>query len=149
MAQKIWILDDFLTTEEVAEYRRVVESYRAKAGQPIYEDTKGVVRRFWDRFGARLQRECGVLRLTNFVTVSHSNRAVDWHYDVSKDGDTHKVLVYLDDVAGTLFRVDGSVRAIEARPGRAVVFDFSLEHAGEAIPPGRGEKYTLGFRAVV
>jgi hypothetical protein len=149
MAQKIWVLDNFLTVEEVAEYRHVVNSYSGRSGHPIYEDKKGVVDGFWARFGARLQRECGVLRLTNFVTVSRSNRALDWHYDLSKAGDTHKVLVYLDDVAGTLFRVDGGVRAVEARPGRVVVFDFSLEHAGEAIPSGRGEKYTIGFRAVV
>jgi hypothetical protein len=149
MAARIWVLDDFMTAEEVAEYRHVVDSYRGGAGNPIYEDKKGIVSRFWDRFGTRLQRDCGAIRLTNYVTVSRSGRALDWHYDLSKAGDTHKVLVYLDDVAGTLFRVDGGVRKVEARPGRVVVFDFSLEHAGDAIPPGRGYKYTLGFRAVV
>ena len=149
MAGRIWVLDDFLTAEEVVEYRGVVDSYRGRKNHPIYEDKTGTVSRFWDRFGTRLQRECGVTRLTNFVTISRSDQALNWHYDRSKDGDTHKVLVYLDDVAGTLFRADGGVRKVEARPGRVVVFDFSLEHAGEDIPPGRGYKYTLGFRAVV
>jgi hypothetical protein len=146
-APQIWVLDNFLTAEEVVEYRRVVDSYRRQGAHPIYEDKKGIVSQFWERFGARLRDECGVQRLTNFVTVSRSSKALEWHYDNSKDGDTHKVLVYLDDVAGTLFRVDGGVRAVEAHPGRVVVFDFRLEHAGDTIPPGRGDKYTLGFRA--
>ena len=82
------------------------------------------------------------------MTISRSARGIDWHYDRSYEGDTHKILLYLDDVAGTLFRVDGIVRKVEAQPGRAVIFDMRLEHAGDNIPNGRGKKYTIGFRGV-
>jgi hypothetical protein len=144
----ITVIDNLLTSAEILEYRAFVDSCRHFTQAPILSNKEAVVENFWMRYGERLRREAGIQRITNFVTVSRSDRALGWHYDESKDGDTHKILIYLDDVAGTLFRMGdgGGIREIAAVPGRAVIFDFRLEHAGAPIPPGRGGKYTVGFR---
>ena len=146
----ITVLDDFLTEAEVVEYRTFVSKQRHMTQAPILHNQKAVATAFWERFGERLRTEAQVQRITDHVTVSRSTVPMNWHYDASKEGGTHKVLVYLDDIAGTLFEMeDGRIQEVAARPGRAVVFDFRLKHAGAPIPPGRGGKYTIGFRGVV
>jgi hypothetical protein len=146
----ITVLDNFLTSAEIAEYRAFVDRHGHTLQAPILHEQGAVATDFWRRFGERLRTEAGVQRITDRVTVSRSDRPLKWHYDVSKEDDTHKVLIYLDDIAGTLFQMeDGRIQEVAAKPGRAVVFDFRLKHAGAPIPPGGGKKYTIGFRGIV
>lgn len=145
---QIQIMDDFLTNEQVIEYRTLVDSYGLFSS--IICNRDDIIDAFSITHKEKLESVFGITRVTPYMTVSRGLRNLDWHYDRSLDGDTHKLLIYLDDVAGTLFRLQDEkqqIYHIEPKAGRAVLFPFSLEHKGEEIT-GTREKYTIGFRVV-
>ncbi len=84
-------------------------------------------------------------RFTPYVTYTRSTRPVSWHYDEPK-GSSHKLYVYLNDSAGTIFDRKALVR-VNGTKGTMVLFDVDLEHCGAEQEPGP-PKLVLGLRPV-
>lgn len=90
------------------------------------------------------------------VTFSKEAVEVTPHYDGTKGGETHKVLLFLDGTAGTRFwetqqeYMQGECpMELPAARGTVVVFPMSLYHDSQAYRPRGAVKSTLGLRAVL
>ncbi len=147
--EPVIVVDNFLSAEEIAEYCCLIDKQRNTANNISRRET--LKDEFWTRHGARC-RELGVADLKSQVTLSSNTKHLDWHRDPVFGGETHKLLIYLNAFpegagGGTLFKIPGisGVQRIAPRPGRLVIFDIRLEHAGEPFPAGMA-KYSIGFR---
>lgn len=80
------------------------------------------------------------------VTITDTTEPTKWHRDAPR-GATHKLLVYWNDVAGTLFRVtdpEPHELLVPGVSGTIVLFDIRLEHRSA---PTRGRrKRAVGLR---
>lgn len=145
----ITVVDDFLTPEEVEEFKRLIDDKGTQTNR-IYPKRE-LAATFWERHRVALAT-LGVGKIHNQVTLSNNSTHVKWHKDPVFGDETHKILIYLNELpsgGGTLFRMpDGSIWREHAVPGRLVLFDIRLEHSGEPFPAGCA-KYTMGFRASV
>lgn len=145
----ITAVDDFLTPEQIDEYKRLIDEKGTQTNR--IHPKKAVVEEFWLRHQDAL-RAIGVIKIFNQISLSNNTTHLNWHKDPVFGDETHKILIYLNELpsgGGTLFRMpDGSIRHENAVAGRLVMFDIRLEHAGEPFPTGCA-KYTIGFRAGV
>ncbi|NCY21031.1 hypothetical protein EBX31_03625 [bacterium] len=143
----ITVVDGFLTLEEVEEFKRLIDD-RGVQSNRIYLKRE-LAATFWERHREALTA-IGVGKIYNQVTLSNSSTHLKWHKDPIFSDETHKILIYLNELpsgGGTLFKMsDGSIRREQAVPGRLILFDICLEHSGEKFPSGCA-KYTIGFRA--
>ena len=149
--EPVTVIDDFLSADEIAEYCQLIDRERNTANNICRRDT--LKNEFWSRHEARC-RELGIVSLKSHVTFSKNTTHIDWHKDTVFGDETHKLLIYLsafkeDSGGGTLFKIPESntIRRIAPQPGRLVIFDIRLEHAGEPFPAGMC-KYSIGFRGV-
>ncbi len=92
---------------------------------------------------------------TDHVTFSEEDLEVDPHYDAVMAQETHKLLLYLDEVAGTRFwetkeAFHRDQCPLEVAPGRGtvVIFPMSLYHDSGRFPPS-STKRTLGLRMML
>jgi len=88
-----------------------------------------------------------------FVTFSEEDVEVDPHYDEVKNGETHKLLLFLDTVAGTRFwesketyRKKNCPLVVGPARGTVVIFPMSLYHDSARYEPQYSIKRTLGLR---
>jgi len=88
-----------------------------------------------------------------FVTLSEEDVEVEPHYDEVKNGETHKLLLFLDTVAGTRFwetkeEYQKKHCPLVVGPGRGtvVIFPMSLYHDSARYEPQYSIKRTLGLR---
>lgn len=142
----IQILDDFLTPEDLISYTDYVKS---KDNQAILVD-ENMAESFWNKYKEKLA-PLGITSLENRITVSHLNHAVGIHKDERFGKETHKILIYLNDVenGGTVFFMrDRKEFVLENRKNRLVLFNLSLEHKGQYFKT-KQTKYTIGFRAIL
>jgi hypothetical protein len=88
-----------------------------------------------------------------FVTFSEEDVEVEPHYDEVKNGETHKLLLFLDTVAGTRFWETKEEYQKKHCPllvgparGMVVIFPMSLYHDSARYEPQYSIKRTLGLR---
>lgn len=88
-----------------------------------------------------------------FVTFSEEDVEVEPHYDEVKNGETHKLLLFLDTVAGTRFWETKDEYQKKHCPllvgparGTVVIFPMSLYHDSARYEPQYSIKRTLGLR---
>lgn len=134
----------FLLKED--ECLRIESHFRCSKGQPRIRQNALIDGLLTCALGrARLDTEwmsCGL------VTQSEDRTPLGGHYDPVVGQETHKLLVYLDDTAGTDFFAtpDGPVSwSVDARRGDAVLFPITLYHASKPFAPGL-IKRTVGLR---
>jgi hypothetical protein len=141
-----YVIDDVITTEEVATYLDLVKRSPLKQGNKDYPD---VTASFWGRHGTRLT-ELGFTGILPTVTVSKNKSPLPRHTDQRIGAGTYKVLIYLNEVpaGGTVFYLSGGrEELIENRLGRMVLFNIGLPHASQVFSRSGGRiKYTIGFR---
>lgn len=89
----------------------------------------------------------------NYVTFSEENVEVNPHFDAIKGGETHKLLLFLDEVAGTRFwesknnfEKNHCPLVVKPSRGTVVIFPMSLYHDSERFQPRHSIKRTLGLR---
>lgn len=88
-----------------------------------------------------------------FVTFSEEDLEVEPHYDEVKNGETHKLLLFLDTVAGTRFwetkeeyQKKHCPLVVGPARGTVVIFPMSLYHDSARYEPQYSIKRTLGLR---
>lgn len=102
-----------------------------------------------------IQQELPVsgVEYTEYVTFSEETLEVTPHYDVVKANETHKILLFLDSVAGTrfweakaAFELDHCPLVVGGSRGTVVIFPMSLFHDSARYEPYGSTKRTLGLR---
>jgi len=78
----------------------------------------------------------------DLVTVTKTKMSYGKHVDDKYEGDKYKLLVYLNDSAGTSF-YGKEVTQVEGKAGRGVLFDISIEHGSQRVS---NLKYVIGVR---
>lgn len=93
------------------------------------------------------------VQFEDYVTFSEENVEVQPHYDAIKGGESHKLLLFLDEIAGTRFweSQDDFERnhcplVVKPSRGTVVIFPMSLYHDSARFEPRNSIKRTLGLR---
>ena len=92
-------------------------------------------------------KELGILGISDDITISKNNKPIPKHRDTKVSGETHKILIYLNNVSGTYFYIDGKEILVENKVNRLVLFDINIEHKGQEFSCDYIKK-TIGFRTI-
>jgi hypothetical protein len=150
MDHKIIVVDDFLQTHDIDALIGVVRQCRVS--QKIFTNHKSrllassIFSKYKDAFNA-----ISVIGLHPSVTITNNNTCIRRHLDKKIGRETHKILIYLNDVpdGGTIFYIGDKERIVENRKGRLVLFDISLEHSGQEFDGRNYRKMAIGFRPLM
>jgi hypothetical protein len=152
---EILVFPGLISEEDCAAMDDYLEELVAREGAPrrIVSERDSPLHRL---LGGAVQRvvPSGV-EFLEWVTFSKEAVEVSPHYDSSKGRETHKVLLFLDGVAGTRFwETQAAFQAGEcplrlpAARGTVVVFPMALYHDSDAYQPQGAIKSTLGLRSI-
>lgn len=143
-------IDDFLDSEDLVKFNNYV--YDSKLCQDIKQDPS-FTNEFWAKYASKIKQLLGPTgpggplgpTILPHVTVTQSRNPVFKHIDKKMASETHKILIYLNDLkdAGTLFYDKGQKLHIVNKKNRLVLFDINLEHESENFV---GLKKAIGFR---
>lgn len=146
----IFIVDDFLKPEELEVYKNLANQ---KKSQKVIQDPK-LAEEFWKLYGDEIRKlDSNCIGIFPSVTITNSTTPIQRHTDVNRHGERYKILIYLNFVSngGTLFYTNDTIKLIENRENRLVMFDMSISHEsqdfqklGESI-----KKLAIGFRVEV
>lgn len=143
----IFIVDDFLNPEELAFYKNLANQ---KKSQKVIEDYI-LAEEFWKLYGGEIRKlDSTCVGVFSSVTITNSTTPIQRHTDVNRHGERYKILIYLNPVSngGTLFYTNDTVKLIENRENRLVMFDMRIPHESQDFQKlGQTiKKLAIGFR---
>jgi hypothetical protein len=154
----IFIVDEFLNIRELEKYKTLVNQ---KQSQKVIEDSK-LAEEFWELYGDEIRKlDSNCIGIFPSVTITNSTKPIQRHTDVNRHGERYKILIYLNSVpnGGTLFYANDTVKLIENRENRLVMFDMRISHESQdfqklpaKLAAEQGEsikKLAIGFRVQV
>jgi hypothetical protein len=146
MKEPYKIIDNFLSIEDLEMLLEYVENNGSAQSRFKSKDTANYMyTKYEDTF-----KELGILGLNDEITISNNNKPIPKHKDSKISGETHKILIYLNNVnngGGTYFYIDGKEILVENKVNRLVLFDINIEHKGQEFSRDCKKK-TIGFRPI-
>jgi len=146
MKEPYKIIDNFLSIEDLEMLLEYVENNGSAQSRFKSKDTANYMyTKYEDTF-----KEFGILGLNDEITISNNNKPIPKHKDNKISGETHKILIYLNNVnngGGTYFYIDGKEILVENKVNRLVLFDINIEHKGQEFSRDCKKK-TIGFRPI-
>ena len=146
MKEPYKVIDNFLSIEDLKMLSEYVDNNGST--QSRYK-SKDIANYIYTNYADTL-KELGVFGLSDDITISKNNKPIPKHRDDKVSGETHKILIYLNDVnngGGTYFYIDGKEFLVENKVNRLVLFDINIEHKGQEFSRDCIKK-TIGFRAL-
>ena len=143
MKEAYKVIDDFLSIEDLEMLSEYVDNNGSVQSRYKSKDIANYIHtNYVDKF-----KELDVFGLSDDITISKNNKPISKHKDNIISGETHKILIYLNNVndGGTYFYIDGKEILVENKVNRLVVFDINIEHKGQAFSSDCIKK-TIGFR---
>ena len=143
MKEAYKVMDDFLSIEDLELLSEYVDNNGSVQSRYKSKDIANYIHtKYVDKF-----KELDVFGLSDDITISKNNKPIPKHKDNIISGETHKILIYLNNVndGGTYFYIDGKEILVENKVNRLVVFDINIEHKGQAFSSDCIKK-TIGFR---
>lgn len=140
------VIDNFLSSSNLELLYNYVENNYST--QSIVVDdilSKQIYNDHVDKF-----RELAVVELSDRITISKGIIPIAKHRDNVICGETHKILIYLNEIpnGGTYFYINGKAELVENKLNRLVLFDIKLEHRGQDFSRDYIKK-TIGFRPIM
>ena len=146
MKEPYQVIDNFLSIEDLEMLLEYVENNGSAQSRFKSKDTANYMyTKYEDTF-----KEFGILGLNDEITISNNNKPIPKHKDNKISGETHKILIYLNNVnngGGTYFYIDGKEILVENKVNRLVLFDINIEHKGQEFSRDYIKK-TIGFRPI-
>lgn len=144
MKEAYKVIDNFLSIEDLEMLSEYVDNNdSAQSRYKSKEIANYINTNYVDKF-----KELGILGISDDITISKNNKPIPKHRDNKVSGETHKILIYLNNVSGTYFYIDGKEILVENKVNRLVLFDINIEHKGQEFS-GDYIKKTIGFRTEV
>ena len=146
MKEAYKIIDDFLSIEDLEMLSEYVDNNGSVQSRYKSKDIANYIHtNYVDKF-----KELDVFGLSDDITISKNNKPIPKHRDKKLSGETHKILIYLNNVndgGGTYFYIDGKEILVENKVNRLVLFDINIEHKGQEFSSDYIKK-TIGFRTI-
>ena len=147
MKEAYKVIDNFLSIEDLEMLSEYVENNGSAQSRYKSKDiANNIYTKYVDKF-----KELGILGLSDEITISKNNKPIPKHTDNKVSGETHKILIYLNNVnngGGTYFYIDGKEILVENKINRLVLFDINIEHKGQEFSCEYIKK-TIGFRTIL
>ena len=144
MKEPYKVIDNFLSIEDLEMLLEYVDNNGSAQSRYKSKDIANYIyTNYVDKFN-----ELGILGLNDEITISKNNKPIPKHRDNKVSGETHKILIYLNNVnngGGTYFYIDGKEILVENKENRLVLFDINIEHKGQEFSSDYIKK-TIGFR---
>jgi hypothetical protein len=146
MKEAYQVIDNFLSIEDLEMLSEYVDNNGSAQSRYKSKDiANNIYTKYVDKF-----KELGILGLSDEITISKNNKPITKHRDNKVCGETHKILIYLNNVnngGGTYFYIDGKEILVENKINRLVLFDINIEHKGQEFSRDYIKK-TIGFRTL-
>ena len=143
MKEAYQVIDNFLSIEDLEMLSEYVDNNdSAQSRYKSKEIANYINTNYVDKF-----KELGILGISDDITISKNNKPIPKHRDNKVSGETHKILIYLNNVSGTYFYIDGKEILVENKVNRLVLFDINIEHKGQEFSRDYIKK-TIGFRTL-
>ena len=124
MKEPYKVIDNFLSIEDLEMLSEYVDNNDSAQSRYKSKDiTNYIYTNYEDKF-----KELGIFGLSDDITISKNNKPIPKHRDNKVSGETHKILIYLNNVNN-----------------RLVIFDINIEHKGQEFSCDYIKK-TIGFR---
>ena len=143
MKEAYKVIDNFLSIEDLEMLLEYVENNGSAQSRFKSKDTANYM---YTKYEYTF-KELGILGLNDEITISNNNKPIPKHKDSKISGETHKILIYLNNVSGTYFYIDGKEILVENKVNRLVLFDINIEHKGQEFSRDYIKK-TIGFRTI-
>lgn len=146
MIDKIAEQEDFLDSSDFVTFKDFV----LHKNSTVEKNTE-LVTYFWEKYRNKfLSLDDRISGLTEFVTITNSNKPISLHRDHKLDGSFWKILIYLNDIedGGTIFLLDEEERIVQNKANKLVIFDMDLFHKSQNFKAtSTKNKLCIGFRA--
>jgi hypothetical protein len=147
MKEAYQVIDNFLSIEDLEMLSEYVDNNGSAQSRYKSKDiANNIYTNYVDKF-----KELGIFGLSDEITISKNNKPIPKHRDNKVCGETHKILIYLNNVnngGGTYFYIDGKEILVENKVNRLVLFDINIEHKGQEFSSDYIKK-TIGFRTTL
>ena len=138
------IIDNFLSIEDLEMLSMYVDNNGSAQSRCKSKEIADYINtNYVDKF-----KELGILGISDDITISKNNKPIPKHRDKKLSGETHKILIYLNNVSGTYFYIAGKEILVESKLNRLVLFDIYIEHRGQEFSCDNIKK-TIGFRPIL
>jgi hypothetical protein len=141
------IIDNFLDEDDLNKMKDLLSS-----NQTIQKitDNDEIPQYIFNKYKYKLT-DLDISKVYNKLSLSiNQTKNIGTHYDEQLEDETHKVLLYLNNVedGGTIFFINNKEELIENKENRLVIFDIRLLHKSQVFKKGI-KKRALGFRIKV
>jgi len=137
------VVDDFLSEEYLNMLHDYVDSNSSTQSIVVDNELSSkIYNSHIDKFN-----DLGIVGLSDHITISKGIIPIAKHKDNVICGETHKILIYLNNIpnGGTYFDIGGKEELIENRVNRLVLFDIKIAHRSQEFSRDYIKK-TIGFR---
>lgn len=146
----LFITDNFLDEEDLNEYYKYVESNNLK---DLMIKNHSLTSEFWQKYGKKIcEIDSKFIGVLDIVSSAITEKPVHFHLDPIHSNETHKVLIYLNDVknGGTIFLMNGEEILVENKKNRLIIFDISVYHKSQnfLLNDEKIKKLSIGFRLI-